>query len=176
MLEKDSPLVISLQNLVEDVGQYLHNISVSDYTQPLDLLSSATIGQHTRHFIEFFTCLYQQYTHGGKCIDYGARERNLKIETDPVHAFSILSTTVGSIISQRSQWDELITTRHDSDFPSDLMPSSYGRELLYAMEHCIHHLAIIKIGINALDTTIDLPPNFGVAPSTVKHRERSCVQ
>jgi hypothetical protein len=52
--------------------------------------------------------------------------------------------------------------------------TNYFREIAYNLEHTIHHMALIRVGINEV-STIELPENFGVASSTVKHRKQ-CAQ
>ena len=54
------------------------------------------------------------------------------------------------------------------------LDSNYFREVMYNLEHTIHHLALIKVGIIQF-TEIVLPESFGVAPSTMQHRKQ-CVQ
>ncbi len=52
--------------------------------------------------------------------------------------------------------------------------SSYQRELLYNLEHSIHHQALIKVAL--LEIQHDLvDENFGVAQSTIEYRKK-CVQ
>jgi hypothetical protein len=49
------------------------------------------------------------------------------------------------------------------------IPSFYFRELLYNLEHCIHHQALIKVAL--LDMPhICISDTFGVAPSTIQYR------
>jgi hypothetical protein len=51
--------------------------------------------------------------------------------------------------------------------------SNYFRELLYNLEHCIHHQALIKVAILQCETvTID---NFGVDQTTIEYRNQ-CAQ
>ena len=52
-----------------------------------------------------------------------------------------------------------------------ITPSSYSREILYAIEHAVHHMAILKIGVNLEFKKVTVPPNFGVAESTVRYLE-----
>jgi hypothetical protein len=54
--------------------------------------------------------------------------------------------------------------------------SNIERELMYNIEHTIHHLAIIKIGLNAVAPQIALSEHFGVAPSTIRHKQNICAQ
>ena len=53
--------------------------------------------------------------------------------------------------------------------------SSVGRELMYAYDHAIHHLAMIKIGMQIDFPMIEISKNLGVAPSTLKYRKQ-CAQ
>ncbi len=52
--------------------------------------------------------------------------------------------------------------------------SNYFRELLYNLEHCIHHQALIKVAILKFEN-ISVDANFGVARSTIEFRKK-CVQ
>ena len=44
--------------------------------------------------------------------------------------------------------------------------SNYFRELLYNLEHCIHHQALIKVAILQVES-ITIGRDFGVARSTI---------
>ena len=52
--------------------------------------------------------------------------------------------------------------------------TNYYREVAYNLEHTIHHMALIRVGITEI-STIQLPDDFGVASSTVKYRKQ-CAQ
>ena len=56
----------------------------------------------------------------------------------------------------------------------DSFATSFTRELFYCDEHTIHHLALIRVGINEIGG-YQLNESFGVAPSTIKYRQ-SCAQ
>jgi hypothetical protein len=47
------------------------------------------------------------------------------------------------------------------------------RELVYNIEHAVHHMAIIKIGVREIATYIDLPTDFGIAASTIRYKEHA---
>jgi hypothetical protein len=52
--------------------------------------------------------------------------------------------------------------------------TNYYREIVYNLEHTIHHMALIRVGLKEL-ASIELPENYGVASATVKHK-KSCAQ
>ena len=64
------------------------------------------------------------------------------------------------------------------DYGIELAPvnikTNYYRELAYNLEHTIHHMALIRVGIAEV-SSLSVPENFGVAYSTLKFRER-CAQ
>jgi hypothetical protein len=63
------------------------------------------------------------------------------------------------------------STNKDSFRPQ--VDSSVGRELMYAFDHAIHHIAIIKIGIKAAFPQIQIPQEIGVAPSTIRYHSHN---
>jgi len=163
-------------HVLNDLRCYLSEIEPVLYQAPLDLLSGSTIGQHTRHIIEFYNCLIEQAIgHEVPVINYAKRRRDLLIESAPEHALQNVSA-----ISERL--DELNTeskcmldcTEYGQE--NLLVSSTIGRELIYNIEHTIHHLAIIKIALRAAAPSIAVPDHFGVAPSTIRHRLEACAQ
>ena len=48
--------------------------------------------------------------------------------------------------------------------------TSFDRELLYCLDHAIHHQALIKIGLKELQIADLVGDDFGVAYSTLRYR------
>ncbi len=173
---------MKLQNtaslLLNDAITYLDHISPAQYGNAIDLLSGASIGQHTRHFIEFFQCLIMQAERPDGVIDYAKRMRDKRIETNPEYAISCIR----NVQEKLGQLDlrKPLTLECSEHMPGSEMLwicTNIERELMYNIEHTIHHLAIIRIGLNLVSPEIPLPSHFGVAPSTILHRKKSaCVQ
>jgi hypothetical protein len=53
------------------------------------------------------------------------------------------------------------------------LTTSLFRELAYTVEHGIHHQALIRIGVHQIDRDELLDEKFGIAPATIRHREKA---
>ncbi|HOX82724.1 MAG TPA: hypothetical protein PLS08_06825, partial [Chryseolinea sp.] len=60
---------------------------------------------------------------------------------------------------------------HNEDYIT--INTTSTRELVYNIEHAVHHMAIIKIGIREVAHYVTLPPDFGIAASTLRHKEKT---
>lgn len=163
--------------VLEDARSYLRQINPDAYRLPQELLSGASIGQHTRHFVEFYQCLLTQIQFENPVINYATRERNLRIESDPVYAADIVEGIISDIHNlNTNRTCFLECSEHLESNEECLVSSSLERELVYNVEHTIHHLAIIKIGMKAIAPDLVVPDHFGVAPSTIKYRDSQCAR
>ncbi|MEY3367415.1 MAG: hypothetical protein RI973_570 [Bacteroidota bacterium] len=160
---------------MRQIRELLECIDQETFTRPLEVFNGSTIGQHFRHVIEFYACLAKGLDAG--LVDYAARDRDLLAETVPSCAASTLEQ-LGEIISlhdDHMRLGVLAEFATDTHQERPLVSSSLGRELMFAHDHAIHHLAIIKIGLRMAAPQLELNQNIGVAPSTIKHRERQPV-
>jgi len=138
------------------------------FSKPCDPLSGATIGQHTRHIIELYQCLLQGYNSAE--VSYDNRKRDKKIEQEVLFADLQLQEIQLSLEQSNKQ----LVISYVLNKNEERLESNYFREVMYNLEHTIHHLALIKVAINQF-TDILLPDSFGVAPSTMQFREE-CIQ
>jgi hypothetical protein len=53
--------------------------------------------------------------------------------------------------------------------------TNFLRELVYNIEHAVHHMAIIKIGVREVAPQIVLPHDFGIAASTIRYQEAAAT-
>ena len=161
---------------LDDLRHYLAVIDPVIYQTPLDILSGSTIGQHTRHIIEFYNCLLEQSMEAAPpVINYAVRRRDHRIETEPDYALAMVNTICEKL--EDINTDQSCLLNGEEHGQKDLLVSStVGRELIYNIEHTIHHLAIVKIALKSAAPSILLPEHFGVAPSTIRHRQEACAQ
>lgn len=135
---------------------------------------SGSVGGQFRHCIDYYDCLLRDLEGGS--IDYDRRRRDVRLETDP----ALTAAELGRIISQleaigADQAERAIRVRADrfaagigeQDGNSAWQPSSLGRELLFLLSHTVHHYALIALMLRGQECVV--PPEFGVAPSTLSY-------
>lgn len=161
----------AVQNVFLQLSETLNMLSDDQYIRQSHTLSHATIGQHTRHIIEMFICLENGYESG--TVNYEKRKRDTRIETDKAFAGELLDAICKGLTKPDKELKMEAAYCEDSD---DLITFStnYHREIAYNLEHTIHHMALIKVGIREL-SDIKLPEGFGVASSTMKYK-KECAQ
>jgi len=155
------------QHILAQLKDLLNVISEHAYASPLALLHGSSVGQHVRHTLEFYQCLYEQVPLG--FVDYEARNRDLCLETDP--AFSATFAENIMLWLSRPIEDVSLTMMVCFENQNQEVQTTLMRELIYMAEHAIHHFAIIKIALAEAFPKIELPSNFGVAYSTIQYRE-----
>ena len=161
-------LVASINSNLNELNHLLEQLSEADYSNPCLELSNATIGEHIRHIIEMFQCLENQYDNG--IINYDMRERNVLIQTNPEYALQVVKQ-IQDRLGRPNKKIELQQIINDEEIRIE---SNYFRELLYNLEHCIHHQALIKVAV-LKHQRLNVSENFGVARSTIEYRKQ-CVQ
>jgi TATA-box binding protein (TBP) (component of TFIID and TFIIIB) len=88
-----------------------------------------------------FQCLENQYDLG--VVNYDKRKRNILIQTDTEFAIQ----NIVSIQQNLEKENKNIELLQIIDGEEIRIESNYFRELLYNLEHCIHHQALIKVAI-----------------------------
>jgi hypothetical protein len=146
----------------------LQGLSDAEYAAPVPALSHNSIGSHVRHIIEMFQCLMEGYPTG--LVDYARRKRNRTIEENKKVAIELL----GSLLENFDRPNKVLSVSAEYADEQDepiRVDSNYERELVFNLEHTIHHMALIRIGI-AGASGIRLPESFGVAFATVNYRNQ----
>jgi uncharacterized damage-inducible protein DinB len=161
----------AVQQVFLQLTDSLNQLRPGQYIQVCKNLSGNTIGQHVRHIIEMFQCLDAGYPTGE--VDYEKRKRDKQIETDKDFATGIL-TEISRQISRENKTLYLLTYYDELQEKPEKIMTNYFREIAYNLEHTIHHMALIRVGLRELG---DLPvdDSYGVASSTLKYRKQ-CAQ
>jgi hypothetical protein len=161
-------LIPSINNSLDELVDLLNQLSEKEYSKSCFELSGASIGEHTRHIVEMFQCLNQNYDSG--IVNYDKRERNVLIQTNTDFAVQMILDVKNSIQKENKKLD----LQQMIDGSAIKIQSNYFRELLYNLEHCIHHQALIKVAVLKYEN-VAVDENFGVARSTVEYRKQ-CAQ
>lgn len=140
-----------------------------DYARPAGF--AEPIGKHLRHVLEHYDSLL-----GGAegRIDYDNRPRDPAVETDP----RVASEWIAQI-------RERLCALPESDAPATVevrytpaagapavtgINSTLERECHFVLSHTVHHMALIALLCERQG--YDVPPEFGVAESTLRYRAR----
>ena len=161
-------LIQSIKNNLSENIELLRQLTNDEFTQKNPELSNATIGEHMRHIIELFGCLLENYDYG--LINYDDRKRDLLLQTDKNEAIAIID----KCLLELDKPNKPLSLTHNCFSPIELLHTNYFRELIYNLEHSIHHQALIKVALHSLPH-IKIPSSFGVAPSTLEYRKQ-CAQ
>jgi uncharacterized damage-inducible protein DinB len=156
--------------ILGQLTELVKQLSEQDFTRPIPTLSQSSIGQHLRHTLEFFVCLEHGFERG--VVNYDKRAHDKLIETDKFIALSVLERISDFIAKQHANTPLKLEVGYDlskEDFVT--VDSNYQRELIYNIEHAVHHMAIMKIGVREAAPYVALPPDFGVAASTIRYQE-----
>lgn len=157
-----------------DQGEVLLGIVTDDlYGAHLAVAAGASIGGHYRHCLDHYACLLRGIDRG--VIDYDDRGRDTLVECD-------LSVALRSTHELRASILQLGDAGHDGsvivrckiDYRHEAtqeVGSTLSRELMYVVAHGVHHFALIAM--MARVQNLVLPPDFGVAPSTLQHRRQT---
>jgi hypothetical protein len=154
----------------------LRALSADLYTRRVPLAFNACIGGHYRHCLDHFTSLLRGLD--ADEVDYDHRERDARIESQP--DFALMLTQ-----QMRAQLERLplgaldapVRARCEVSYAhgdSPVTGSTFGREMVYAIAHAIHHYALISVMARLMDAK--LPEHFGIAPSTVAHNAKQALR
>jgi len=127
------------------------------------------VGPHFRHVLEHYSCFLAGLPEGR--INYDARAREEAIETRRDAARERIRELVGGLtLLDPSTLDRTTEARLECGQGAEgeqWSGSTVRRELHFLLSHTIHHYALI--GLLLERRGIDPGPDFGVAPSTLKH-------
>jgi len=159
----------SVQTIFNQLKGSLEQLTNQQYYQNIDILSGASIGQHVRHVVEMFICLQDGYTSG--FVNYENRKRDITIETAKETAIDVMNKINAALFNENKS---LVLQAGFDENNNELnnIPTNYFREIAYNLEHAIHHMALIKIGIKEISEIV-LQDGYGVASSTLKFRKEA---
>ena len=164
-------LNIAVKDVLQQGCTFLDRVSDEVYTRPLEGTLSASLGTHYRHVLDHFFCLVEGIRTGQ--VNYDQRRRNPQLECSVAQA---RFATEGLIDEFRGLTGDLLLREcavtysvSYGESEVELVRSNLAREVMFCVGHAIHHYAILKL--LCAGEGVQLPHEFGVAPSTLKHLE-----
>ena len=166
---------LSLISAAEDVLRQglalLDSIDEDSYSRKDEGPWGSSIGAHYRHVLDHFACLIEGLRDFQ--INYDHRSRNGEIETSAEVA---RSTTQNLFDALEAISDDVLCrdcavvySVGYGDKTAQKVTSVVARELMFCVGHAIHHYAIMKLLCSL--RAVELPYEFGIAPSTLKYQE-----
>ncbi len=158
-----------MQQSIHDLqflSDFLTKIKSDDYIVGMDNISfSGSIGQHSRHIVEFYEQFLMTYQIGE--INYDLRKRNPTLELNHLNCIGLID----DIISKLNHLDLIkdMPIKVTNNFSDHL--STVGRELMFLNEHAVHHLALIRIIAESKGYSFHEMENFGISNSTLLYRK-----
>ena len=159
-------------NLIFELDRAADMIAIVDdinYCQQAN--GSGSVGAQFRHNLDFINAFLKGVKIGR--IDYGRRERDVRIENDrrlTIAQIQVLKDKIEKL-ETRSMLNS-ISVRSEIEI-SLWFPSSVSRELEFVHSHTVHHHALIAEKL--LGFGIQIEKDFGVAPSTLQYWKKQAA-
>lgn len=176
MAEQGSAISDNIHFLVQ-ARDLVRRLTPDQFTHANPPRYTSGIGPHLRHCVDHYLLLLRHWPQG--TIDYDQRLRDHQIETHP-SAMSAVLLRIQSDLRTITTGDLSTPLQIKMDCGSESLEpfaaSSVLRELQFLISHTVHHFALIAMILH--DQNLPVPPQFGIAPSTLKHRTRTtpCAQ
>ena len=172
-----SSVVEANLHYLQQARELLDGMSDAVYAHANPPLYTSGVGGHLRHCLDHYESLLRGMDSGE--VDYDARDRDDRLETEVGYSLDCL----GSLMARLAALDEAAVARPlrarmdcGVEGAGAYTDSSVWRELQFLVSHTVHHYALIAMILR--DQGLAPPASFGVAPSTLRHREKlaACAQ
>jgi uncharacterized damage-inducible protein DinB len=159
-------------HLLEQSRELLTRLDAETYVKTSPVFLNSAIGGHMRHCLEHYQSLISGLPEGR--INYDHRARDPMVETEPQAAQNRiieLTNQLAELISSDLPEEVTVLMDHGAESSDGIwQKSTLGRELQFLISHTIHHFALMA-GLCRLHG-VSISKEFGVAPSTLRHRAR----
>lgn len=159
----------SVKHLFEQLEKLISQLTPQQYAQELEVLSSNSIGKHLRHILDLYECL--MVSSEDKIVCYDGRKREELVEISPEFALQKMNEILNKL--SELPLNQNLILRQELNGKILEISSNFERELLYNIEHTVHHMALIRIGVQTAFPKISIDDKFGIAFSTLKHRAKA---
>ncbi|MDX1672222.1 MAG: DinB family protein [Balneolaceae bacterium] len=176
-MKKRNSFVINNIHFLQQGVNLLQRIDDSQYVDGDSPYYNSGIGKHMRHILDHYECFLKGLPDR---IDYDARDRETKTETDRSYAIQKARTFIDqlrTIADNADLLDRNVQVKSNEEGTEEISPwsrSTVKRELQFLISHTVHHFALI--GFILRTHGIEIPDDFGVAPSTLRYQNEQGVE
>ncbi|KAJ0403859.1 hypothetical protein P43SY_004832 [Pythium insidiosum] len=159
-------------SMLDQQDALLAALTPAQYTFHSTLLQG-TIGQHTRHSLDHLRKPLEAVLAAETTIHYDLRARQTSVETSQQAAraqveeirrnFSVVADRRGLRDPMKAAF---MLSAEGSEFEFE---STLCREMAFAVHHCIHHNALVKVLLRHEFPDVAVPAGYGMAPSTLNY-------
>lgn len=168
-------LKIASHNILDQLKALIEELSSEDFVSQVSILNGSTVGQHVRHTVEFFKCMIDGVPLG--IVNYDKRNHDKSMEVNRSLTMQYIADMKKGITALNEQDSLQLEVNYGLDeATNNIMATNVARELAYNIEHAVHHMAIIKIGVQSVRPDIVLSRDFGVAVSTIRYQESQHIE
>ena len=154
--------------LWQDFIDLCQSLTLEQYTFKCTMLNGVSIAEHLRHSYEFYHFLLLGLD--TQQLNYEERTRDRAFETNLPYAIECMQQLKNQLATPLK--DRSMELR-SKEAQSNILNTSIERELVYCLDHAIHHQALIKIGLKEQGLFHLVSQDFGVAYSTLRYRKQS---
>ena len=158
-------LVVATQDVLLQGLSLLFKLSDRTYCQIVEA-RGASIGEHYRHVVQHFECVIRSIRSGE--INYEARERNHRLETDVTFAAIATCDVLRAIkkydIATLNRACAVVSTLTDLAAQPLFVETTVRRELAYCIGNALHHYTIVRQICRQIG--VEVPPEFAITRSS----------
>lgn len=161
----------ALANALEQLSDILVELEQMPGQLADNVYKEANVGQHMRHVFDHMLAIKLAIAEG--LVDYDKRDRGNEVETDRFMATQQLSLLRLWIQTEDFNNHKIaVASEIDCENTQRMrFDSNLNREILYVINHTIHHAAHIKLTLAQFG--INLPAHIGIAPGTASFNRHS---
>jgi uncharacterized damage-inducible protein DinB len=155
----------ALAEHLDAFAEVVERLSDLDYLARPSTGVSGSIGAHVRHCVDHVNALLDRTAEGE--MTYDDRQRDTALEQDrTLSAVTLrnLAVRVREMAPRTSDVPIALWTMLDRRGTRARVRTSLGRELVFVLQHTIHHEAVVAVLLAGRGRV--LPGHFGLAPST----------
>lgn len=164
-------MIEAIEKNLQSGIELLECISDAQYSDTSVAPYYSSIGNHTRHVLDVFNCIFIGLESGN--IDFSVRERNELAEKETEFGIVYYRSIIAKLKQlNKAEFTTLIQVTDNMGLGNETVNYTLAAVLMQAQSHAIHHFA--SIGYLIYQLKIEMPcSGFGFNPTTPKTVEKS---